>query len=117
MEKYCKLYVQSSEKGTLEEIMKSILILMSLNEKDISFYIDDNEERNKKKALIEDDGFLYYNYLIEIDSDALDINRIIEFINGVIKQLLDNRMKVVPSCDYEDKLIFLLASQNTLQCE
>lgn len=112
MENYCKLYVQSSEKGTLEEIIKSSLILMNLNEKDISFYIDDNDNRNKRKALTEVDGFLYYNYLIEIDSDILGINRIIEFINEVMNQLIDNRMKVVPSCDYEDKLIFYWRAKN-----
>lgn len=113
MENYCKLYVQSLEKGTLEEIIKSSMVLMNVNEKDISFYIDDNDDRNKNKASTEDDGFLYYNYLIEIDSDTLDINRIIEFINEVMKQLLGNRMKVVPSCDYEDKLIFYWRAKNT----
>lgn len=106
MEKYCKLYVHSDEQSIIEEAINSSINLTNLNYKDIFFYIDSNDEKNNKKALNEETGFLYYNYTVDIDSDVLTIEKVIGFINGVLLFLEHKNIKVVASCDYENDLLY-----------
>lgn len=104
METYCKLYVHCIEQVIIEEAIKYSSSLMNLTQTDVFFYIDKNDEKNNKKASNEEIGFLCYNYIVDIDSNVLAIEKIIDFVSGVVLFLEKKKIKVVVSCDYEDKL-------------
>jgi len=104
MENYCKLYVQSTDKNEINNILQFWKLSINISDKDISLYIDDNDDRDLKKSLSLENGFLYYNYLVEIDSETLDLNVIKDFVYKVMNSLIDKNILVIGSCDYENDL-------------
>lgn len=104
MDKYCKLYIQSVDKDVIYTSLLSSKILMNLNDDILFSYVDENDEKDLKKASNFEDGFLYFNYVVDIDSDSLPLGTVISFVSNVIKFLSENKIKVVASCDYEDEL-------------
>lgn len=104
MENYCKLYVQSTSKNEIDNILQFWKTSMKISDKDIFLYIDENDERDEKKALSFKDGFIYYSYLVEIDSETLDLNIVINFVSKVMNSFLEKNILVIGSCDYENYL-------------
>ncbi|MDI9866333.1 hypothetical protein QM480_18480 [Flectobacillus sp. DC10W] len=105
MDKYCKLYIDTSDKSVITKSIHLSLDLLKINELDIFYYIDSNDEGDKEKAMDTVYGFLFFPYVVELDSDIVSLSTLISFIKNVLFQLENNNIKVVASCDYENELI------------
>lgn len=67
--------------------------------------VDKNDEFNLELRMDEDDGFLYYHYLLEVEpSPKVDEQRQIGFVSKILEYCWSNGYPAVASCDYEDKL-------------
>ncbi len=62
--------------------------------------IDKNDEADKVRAADFPDGFLYFNYSMEL---CFRGNRV-KLTNDILDVLWSNRIPAVATCDYEDEL-------------
>ena len=103
---YCKLYIHSN---SIEAIILALEDIFGLSEKnvistyafkDFEVHITKNDEKDIEKIHIYPDGFLFYEYIadIEIKKDYIQITDLI------LRKLWKNQMPTVCACDYENEL-------------
>ncbi len=103
MDKSCKIYFTT--KTNLNSIISNIsTLLLSLGIESKEIYYDQNVDYNKSKEVEFPDGFLYFNYIIDIEIQ-LDHQKLIHTINSILKNLWDNNIPAIAACDYEDELL------------
>lgn len=103
----CKIYFQCNAealtglKGQLTQTFNFIrdkFSTMIFN--DFEIYIRPNDEADTDKASLFPDGFLYFNYYMEL---YFETNRV-EKTNQILAILWSNLIPAVAVCDYEDML-------------
>jgi len=76
--------------------------IQDLVDKSGEVFLDKNSDFDIKEAKKYPDGFLYFEYLLEISINEKSDEILI--INNVLNYLWDNHIPAIASCDFEDKL-------------
>ncbi len=84
-----------------EKILKDLEDNFSNDLKTIEIFIDENEDFENGDFKSFPDGFLYFKYYIEIESD----NSIEQFISTLLNYLWQKDISAVASCDFEKTLL------------
>jgi hypothetical protein len=108
---YCKIYVNTDK--NIDELSSEIEKIISIESDEFhSFESEDftldvlrNKEYDENKCNEFPDGFLYFNFNLEIDcNDTNKENEYIEFVSTLMKSLWGLGMRLVASCDFEEVL-------------
>lgn len=106
---YCKLYINTTL--SIEElffIMQEVLLgersgIRTITNHILELDLRYNNEFDKQKEY-DEDGFLFWKYYADIDSNTADREKYISLIRKLLKYLKDREISVVAACDFEDQL-------------
>lgn len=108
MDSYCKLYLNLpvNYEKLIEQIVNQfngkVLSKNSIDFNGVEVDIEKNENRDDDKSKEFPDGFLHFNYYLDIDSSSLDSIKL--FVSQLLSFLWDNNIPSIAACDYEDDL-------------
>lgn len=107
MDMDCRIYFHC-KKGEIYSFIKQlkekydfqVSFLNDYTFEQFDLYIDDNDDADNKKTVDFPDGFLYFNYSMEL---CFRGDRV-KLTNDILDVLWSNRIPAVAACDYEDEL-------------
>ena len=107
MDMDCKIYFHCEKEQiyNLIEYLKEKYELKDFFLNDYTFaefdlYIDDNDDADKEKATDFPDGFLYFNYAMEL---CFRCDKV-KMTNDILDAFWSNFIPAVAACDYENEL-------------
>jgi hypothetical protein len=111
MNNHCKIYVSFSKslKSIRDKIYKNFSTKIVSTE--IQIYFNDNEDYNKKEMYNFPDGFLYFEYTIDIEMKELEKQNV-SILNDILNWFWNNNIPAIASCDYENQLTNLGGYKN-----
>ncbi len=72
----------------------------------LSVYIDEPDEYDPEKAKITDTGFLYYQYILEVDPvGSIEFDEYVAAINHLLEFLKSCNISFTAACEYEEMLL------------
>ena len=108
---YCKLYIKTDK--SIEQVSNEIGGILDLtwdkyNSFEGDFYTLDiiiNKEYDIEKSKEFQDGFLYFNYFLDLNcKEEKYEDEYINLISDLMKKLWGGNMILVASCDFEERL-------------
>ncbi len=108
---YCNLFVDTNSEQDI--LVKNLAELFNVSADDWGnietafgeISIIENDDYDKSKRKDEDEGFLFYRYLLEIEPKAdLPVNNAIKFVSKILEQLWSLGYPATAACNYEDNL-------------
>jgi hypothetical protein len=94
----CIIFINS--KLSKEQIINDLENNFSNELKTIDLFIDNNEDFENGDLRSFPDGFLYFKYYLEVESN----NNIQQFISSLLNYLWQKDISAVASCDFENSL-------------
>ena len=108
---YCKLFIDFN--GSRNELVDKLTQIVNGNRKRIrsiespigEIDVNNNEDYNEERSFIEDDGFLYSKYYLDIEPfDDIKQSEYISWMKKLVKNLIELNYNVVVASDFEDEL-------------
>jgi hypothetical protein len=105
MGNHCKIYFTSNENlSAIDENIESVFLNIK-NIKDSQIYLNKNMDFDKNKEFEFPDGFLFFKYTLDFESDELEEKDCVVIINILLTYFWDKNFPAIASCDYENELI------------
>lgn len=76
----------------------------SIKKENYNIFIEENSDYDKTKQYEFPDGFLYFQYILDIEFKT-EKKEIIFIINKILKWFWDNKMSAIATYKYENKLV------------